>query len=86
MPAWEIAVGAVVFLLSVTSNAILNLRGQAMDWKSSRLGVLSFLLFMATLYVGYRWFGWLGVAGAFVAQIVGMLMLVPVIKRRMGSR
>jgi peptidoglycan/LPS O-acetylase OafA/YrhL len=86
MPVWEIVLGALVFILSVTCNAILNLQGGAMQWTSSRLGVLSFLLFMATLYLGYRWYGWLGGAGALVAQLVGMLLLAPALKNRVGPR
>jgi hypothetical protein len=86
MPVWEIVVGTLVFILSVTCNAILNLHGGAMQWSSSRFGVLSFLLFGATLYVGYRWYGWLGAGGAFVAQLVGMLLLAPALKNRIGPR
>lgn len=83
MPAWEIAIGAAVFALSVACNSVLSAVGGAANWRASRLGVISFLLFAATLYVGYRWYGWLGGVVALVGQVVGMVILAPLLKNRL---
>jgi hypothetical protein len=85
MSSPEIIGTAVVFLASIVVNSLLNNRGTYMQWNKSRLGVFSFILFMATLYLGYRFFGWWGAIGAFILQTIGMIVLAVPLGKRVAS-
>lgn len=88
MDTSNLGLGIIIFVISVIANGILNIqsRGKTGWGGSGGFVVFCMILFSTTLFFGYRLYGWLGGIGAFIAQAIGMFIVILILDKRMSAK